>query len=280
MESTREQRRIFRGGSRTYHTSSIFFPPQVRGDVYVLYAFVRVVDDFVDGVPQDPEGFSSFCTRYRRGAAGDATGDTVIDPFIDLMRRKGFESAWVDAFLHAMELDLTKRTYETLEETLEYIYGSAEVIGLFMSRILDLPEATLPYARMQGRAMQYINFIRDIHEDLGFGRTYLPPLNTGFRLTSQEAVLQDPEGFSAFVSTHLTLYKEWQREAGEGYGFLPKRYLVPIKSASDMYNWTGRTIERDPMVVFRRKVKPSKTRIIAAIARNAAGLGTGFRRSI
>ncbi len=77
-----------------------------------------------------------------------------------------------------MEHDLSESSCETLEDVLTYIYGSAEVIGLFMARIMDLDEASFPYAAMLGRAMQYINFIRDIAEDNELGRRYLPLLDT------------------------------------------------------------------------------------------------------
>jgi phytoene synthase len=57
----------FRKGSRTYFTSSLFFPPVIRADVYALYAFVRASDDFEDSVPQDPAGFRAFRRQAERG---------------------------------------------------------------------------------------------------------------------------------------------------------------------------------------------------------------------
>jgi phytoene synthase len=73
-----------------------------------------------------------------------------------------------------MQMDIDKREYKTLDDTLEYIYGSAEVIGLFMAQIMGLPEEAHDFAKMQGRAMQFINFIRDIDEDITLGRRYFP----------------------------------------------------------------------------------------------------------
>jgi len=54
----------------------------------------------------------------------------------------------------------------------------------------------------------------------------------------------------------------WQREAEGGYRFIPYRYLLPIKTAADMYIWTAKQIERNPMVVYERQVKPPKLRIV------------------
>ncbi len=261
--------RIFKRGSKTYFNSSLFFPPDVRRDVFVLYGFVRTADDFVDAVPQDGPGFAAFVDRYRRAAAGEETGDPVIDTFMELSRRRGFENAWTEAFLSSMEMDLTKGTYKTLEETLHYIYGSAEVIGLYMAQILELSPESHDAAMMLGRAMQFINFIRDIDEDNGFGRTYLPIAETTLPDLSWETTSRHPHEFRSFIRTQLERYRAWQSRAEAGFSYIPKRYLVPIKTASEMYNWTGRVIAANPFVVYRRKVKPSRPRILLEVLQNA-----------
>ena len=168
-------KQIFRNGSRTYYVSSRFFPKKVREDVFILYGFVRVADNYVDCIPQDADGFYSFRRAYETAlTTGELSGDYIIDSFIDLQRRKNFDEAWTQAFLDSMQHDVVKSSCDTLDEVLTYIYGSAEVIGLFMSRIMNLDDTALPYARMLGRAMQYINFIRDINEDVSLRRRYLP----------------------------------------------------------------------------------------------------------
>jgi len=258
--------RTFKGGSKTYFNSSLFFPAQVRRDVFFLYGFVRVADNFVDSVPADAGGFERFCASYRRAWAGQAAGDPIIDSYVELARRKGFDPAWTDAFLHSMQLDLVKKRYDRLEETLEYIYGSAEVIGLFMARVLELAAEALPAARMLGRAMQYINFIRDIREDLGLGRRYLPL--EGLERLEEGYARSRPEEFRKFVERHLERYYGWQAEAEAGFRFLPFRYRVPIRTASDMYKWTGRQIAARPLVVFDRQVKPSRPRILVTVLGN------------
>lgn len=265
----------FRNGSKTYFNSSLFFPPDVRRDVFVLYGFVRVADNFVDAVPQQADEFRQFVSRYKEAAEGAFADDVIIDSFVELSRRKNFDPRWTEAFLHSMSLDLTKSTYHSLEETLEYIYGSAEVIGLFMARILDLSEESLQAAAMQGRAMQFINFIRDIAEDNDLGRTYLPMDETALPDLRETTARARPEEFVDFLSRQLQRYKVWQAEATRGYGFLPRRYRVPIKTAGDMYNWTARHIEADPFVVFRRKMKPPKATIIFQALRNGVWLRGG-----
>lgn len=269
MSVGRTHKQTFRTGSKTYYNSSIFFPRSIRDDVYRLYAFVRVADDYVDQVPQDEVGFRRFVDRYRRAVSGEPANDEIIDSFVDLQRRKEWDHGWTDAFLHSMELDLTKRVYSTLDETLDYIYGSAEVIGLYMASLLSLDPESYHAAKMQGRAMQYINFIRDVDEDRRLGRTYLPTTDSGMDVLSESAARKNPGRFVSFIREQLERYSAWQREAEAGYRFIPRRYLIPIKTASDMYNWTAGKIADDPFVVFERQVKPRKPRVVARALRNA-----------
>ncbi len=257
---------IFRSGSRTYYFSSRFFPPKVRQEVTELYAFVRVADNFVDQVPADEAGFSDFCDRFWLSLdSGRPDGDLVIDRFIALYRRRGFQKEWVSAFLKAMKADLTKANYENLAEVEEYMYGSAEVVGLMMAKIMDLPDSALPAAQMLGRAMQCINFLRDIAEDLTLGRCYFPQEELrrhGLAELSFDTAKTHPKEFASFIEAQANRYLDWQKQAEAGFPYIPTRYLIPIKTASEMYKWTAHQLIRKPELIFQRKVKPSKIRIL------------------
>jgi phytoene synthase len=255
---------IFRAGSTTYYNSTRFFPKDVREDVAILYGFVRMGDDYVDQIPPDTERFNAFCATYRSSVEGDPSGNIVIDSFIDLMERKQFERAWADAFLASMEMDLTVASYQTIEDLEEYLYGSSEVIGLMMARILDLPPKSYIFARHLGKAMQYINFIRDIEEDIRLGRSYFPQEEMAqYSLPdltySQTRAKQ--EQFRMFINDQLERYRGWQSIGESGFRYIPPSTLIPVKTASDMYAWTAEMIRREPFKVYERKVKPSVARI-------------------
>lgn len=254
---------IFRSGSKTYYFSSRFFPPAVRRDVYALYGFVRVADNLVDDQPVDPTAFHAFRRTYTEALrSGKASGDVIIDAFLELQRRKQFDPAWTEAFLDSMEHDLSSSTCETLDEVLTYIYGSAEVIGLYMARIMDLSEEAFGYAAMLGRAMQYINFIRDIKEDLAIGRRYLPLGSSGLASLEQSYAQTHEKQFAAFIREEIKRYQLWQKEAEKGYRYIPRRYRIPIMTAADMYCWTAQQIAKDPFIVYEKRVKPPKARIL------------------
>lgn len=269
METAAVHHETFRRGSKTYFNSTRFFPEPVRSDVFLLYGFVRTADNYVDAVPQDDLGFERMVRRYYEALAGTPASDPIIDGFVDLSQRYEFDERWTEAFLKSMRMDLYKPVHATLEESVEYMYGSAEVIGLFMGRIMGLSYEASDAARLLGRAMQYINFIRDIAEDNTFGRIYLPISETSLPDLSRKQAEAHPDEFRRFIHAQLERYLHWQSQAESGYELIPRRYRIPIKTAGDMYKWTGKVIDQDPFVVFRRKVKPRRSRILFSGLLNA-----------
>jgi phytoene synthase len=140
-----------------------------------------------------------------------------------------------------------------------------------MARIMNLPQQAHESAALQGRAMQWINFIRDIAEDNNNGRCYFPREDLDkFNLAdlSKDTALNQPEDFKKFIRAQLERYESWQSQAQEGYHYIPKRLRIPLQTAADMYNWTSEVIAKDPMIVFERQVKPSKTRVVRRALRN------------
>jgi len=262
---------IFKNGSKTYFYSSLFFPHEVKTDVFTLYSFVRTADDFVDQSPPQTKQFKKFRVDYERAIAGTPSGGLVIDSFVELQRRRSFDSQWVQSFLNAMEQDLKQKTYAEMKDTTAYMHGSAEVIGLMMSKILGLPEKAYPAAQSLGRSMQYVNFIRDIQEDNQLGRVYFPQRELKkYGLVSLERnVVEKPRSqFNTFMRAQIAQYHMWCGEGQRGYAFIPRRYVIPIKTANDLYQWTVREIAKRPMIVFERKVKPSITRILYTLLKS------------
>ena len=256
------QAAIFRKGSTTFFSSSLFFPKHIRENVYRLYAFLRVADDYVDSRPQRPDMLESFVHEYEQSRGRGFSDDPIMDSFVKLSVMKRFDPEWVKAFFHSMRLDTCKSRYETLKETLKYTYGVAETIGLMMTRILDLPDESSYYARMLGRALQYVNFIRDIPEDLVLGRYYLPTEHFHESIYEEEYARSHEKDFTEFIHLSVRRYQVWLNIARKGFRFLKRRHRIAISTASDMYEWTSMQILKDPFVIYERKIKPSKIRVL------------------
>ncbi|GAB4159773.1 MAG: phytoene/squalene synthase family protein [Candidatus Dojkabacteria bacterium] len=260
-------RDTFKKASTTYFFSSLFFPKNIRQDVTTLYAFVRKADNFVDRVPQDLEGIKTLIAQFY-----SESEDPIINNFKALEKKLEFDPAWTEAFFNAMLADTTDVKYQTIDDLLRYIYGSAEVIGLYMCRILALPMEADQYALLQGRAMQLINFIRDIAEDLSLSRQYIPANDLkkyGLASLEYDATIKNREGFNELINFELARYFKWQKEAAKGYKLIPKQYRNAIKTASDMYNWTAKQIAKDPFIIYSQKVKPSKLYVLSTGIKNS-----------
>lgn len=256
---------IFKNGSKTFFYSSFFFPKKVKEEVSTLYAFVRVADDFVDNVPAFREEFFNFKNLYYQALDGKASGDNVIDDFVLLQKKYDFKNEWVDAFLLAMESDLGVQKLKTLEESEKYMYGSASVVGLMMCKILGIKEEAYFYADKLGQAFQYINFIRDIDEDNSLNRQYLPQQNLekyNLENLEEDYIKQNQENFQKFLRAELDYFYQLVDEAKKGFHFMPRRYRIPIKIATNLYIYTGKIIYENPQVVYEKKVKPRMSRIL------------------
>jgi phytoene synthase len=278
-----EEQKIFKKGSTTYYFSSKFFPKKVRDDVFRLYSFVRVADDYVDDEKPQPKKLLDLEAAYKKNRndpSYDATAHKwdeievrVIKHIVRLQHKFKFEDAWVEAFFAAMKADIEPKKFPTLDASLGYVYGSAEVIGLMMAKVMKLPEEAYEAAKMQGRAMQWINFVRDIEEDNKKGRSYFPQTELkkfGLKDLTKETAQENPEKFKKFIQFQIDRYNKWQAEAAKGIHFIPERLQVPVNTAIDMYNWTARKIAANPMIVFEKKVKPRKRRVLRQILKNSA----------
>jgi phytoene synthase len=267
-----KEQQIFKNGSTTYYFSSKFFPKPIREDVFKLYSFVRIADDLVDSVPQDKKSFTKLESAWKeilkKGTISKKLPSDIklaVTNMYFVHNKYHFDPEWTVAFLKVMKADLSHKKYNSLEQTIDYMYGSAEVIGLMMSAILGLPKESYKYAKMQGRAMQYINFIRDISEDIELGRQYLPKKELekyGLPELSYRAAIKYPAAYREFIDAQLNYYNKWQSEANKGLKYIPLLQRVPLRTAIDMYNWTAQKIAEDPTIVFRKKVKPTKFIVI------------------
>jgi phytoene synthase len=245
---TQDTNSIFKKGSTTYYYSSLFFRGQVKKDVFTLYAYVRVIDDYVDQVVPDVAQFEDLWKETQKEWKDKTSHVQLIKDFVALAKRKNFDLKWIKAFWKAMRQDLTKKLY-SYDELEEYMYGSAEVIGLMMARIMDLPKDADQTARLQGKAMQLANFIRDVAEDESLGRNYL-----GYSRAERD----DPRKWAAFLRKYIEKHQQIQAEANSGHHFLPRKYKIPIKTAAHMYDWTLQKISDSPGLVWKSKLKPKK----------------------
>jgi phytoene synthase len=298
MKQSKES--LFKNASTTYFYSSLFFPKDAWENVSTIYAYVRTADDFVDKYPQDLDGFIEFiqetkqiCFAYNIAISKTGSITTairvvervvdeneysyIIQPFVRLLFQYHIPLRWVTSFLSAMASDVAIRNqwirYKTRKELENYVYGSAEVIGLMMCKILGIHSSAHYASQKQGSAMQHINFIRDIAEDCTLKRVYFPSKSLekfGVKtLCKKPETEQEINAFNSFLKQEILLFTKAQTEAETSYSSIPYRYRVPIATAASLYMWTASVIEKDPMLIYKRKVKPTRLRVFITLIRIA-----------
>jgi phytoene/squalene synthetase len=173
--------------------------PKYREAVYNIYGFVRLADEIVDTFHTfDKE---TLMKRFRQDTVNAINEGISINPVLhayqNVANQYKFEWELTDAFLRSMEMDLYKTSYNS-EGYNEYIYGSAEVVGLMCLRVFcqgneEEYQRLKPFGRKLGAAFQKVNFLRDLKADFDErGRVYFPGCDfTHFNETTKKAIEAD-----------------------------------------------------------------------------------------
>jgi phytoene/squalene synthetase len=159
--------------------------PKIREAIYSIYAFVRLADEIVDSFHGHDKNklINQFETDYYTALEAGISLNPILNSFQQTVKKYNITDDLVQAFLTSMKLDLNKTAYETEEEYNNYIYGSADVVGLmclkvFVSGDSEKYESLKAPAMKLGSAFQKVNFLRDLKDDYEIlNRSYFPGVN-------------------------------------------------------------------------------------------------------
>jgi len=256
---------------KTYYLATLLLPAHKRPFVHALYGFARYADEIVDDLAStlsDQEKAAHLKTWGDSVLASIATGistDHVGAALIDTVRRFNIPVQHFVDFLHSMTMDLTVGSYKTYDDLMEYVYGSAAVIGLEMVPILGpLSEGAYEPAKKLGIAFQLANFIRDVGEDLDRGRIYLPLDELAQFGVDQEMLYArklTPQIIAA-LKFQIERVRQLQREAAPGIELLEASSRPCITAASTLYCGIVDEVEKIGYDVFNKRAKTSTARRI------------------
>jgi phytoene synthase len=153
-------------------------PEAKRRGTTALYAFCRRADDLVDDAA-DPAAAATALSNFEQLIVGALAGADVDDPIVralvDTVRRFAVPAEHILAVITGVRMDLERRTYETVADLEGYCRHVASAVGLAATHIWGFTtREALAVADDCGIAFQWTNILRDIPEDLGRGRIYLP----------------------------------------------------------------------------------------------------------
>lgn len=256
----------------TYYWSTKVLPRVKQHHVWALYAFCRYADDIVDDlgpapVEQRAAALAAFGDRFFADLEIGRSDDPVLKAVVHTVKAFDVDPECFRRFLRSMTMDLTVASYDTWDDLLGYMDGSAAVIGEMMLPILEplRPEA-LQHARDLGNAFQLTNFLRDIAEDLDRGRQYVPQEDLrrfGVDLTERRVT----PGFVALMQFEIDRCRALYASADLGTGMLPPQSARCIGAARELYSRILVKIEEQRYDVFASRARVSTAEKAALVAK-------------
>jgi phytoene synthase len=252
----------------TYYWSTLVLPPLKRPHVHALYGFARYADDIVDEIPDGGHGeipvveraaaLAAFGDRFFSDLAVGRSDDPVLKAVVHTVRAFDIDPEAFRRFLRSMTMDLTVESYETWGDLLDYMDGSAAVIGEMMLPILEPTdlEAAISHARDLGNAFQLTNFLRDISEDLDRHRQYVPQEDLrrfGVDLNDRRCT----PSFVELMKFEIARCRELYASADLGIAMLPDRSARCIRAAHTLYSRILTQIEGQNHDVFTSRATVS-----------------------
>ena len=285
-ESYEECRRLNKRYGSTYYWSTYLLPRVKRHHVHALYGFCRYADDIVDDLGPAPvterdQALRAFGERFFVDLERGTSEDPVLKAVVHTVRAFAIDPDCFHRFLRSMAMDLSIASYETWEDLLGYMDGSAAVIGEMMLPILEPPSPALALgpARALGNAFQLTNFLRDIAEDLDRGRVYVPQADIRkFDAESAFAERRVTPGLVDLLQFEIERCRELYAVAELGDELLPPSSARCIAGARALYSRILERIEAQGYDVFAGRARVptrEKLAVAARLVRHQPATGRG-----
>jgi phytoene synthase len=261
--SVAEAEATIAAGSQSFAAAARLMPRAIRDDTVQLYAWCRHVDDVVDNqvlgrAPSaggDPrarlEGLRAETLAALRG------DERVSAPFAALRtvaRRHEFPERWPLDLIDGMAMDVEGRCYHGLEDTLDYAYHVAGVVGVMMARVMGVRDETvLDRACDLGLAFQLTNIARDVVDDARIGRVYLPRAWLDAAGAEVDGATPSPELYAVILRL-LEAAEPYYASARAGLSALPLRAAWSIAAALRIYRAIGTRIRAEGPRAYRARI--------------------------
>ncbi len=268
-------RAICRRHARSFYFSSFFLPKQKRDAAYAVYAFCRLLDDATDEGEAGGDGPASEATIARfRSVLDDAYTGQMNEPhdsesglalraFAITVKKYDIPRTYFEDVADGCRMDLTVTRYQTWDDLRVYCYRVAGVVGLVMCRVFELTDKSAEkQAVLMGEAMQLTNILRDVGEDFGRGRIYLPAEDMA-RFGVTEAGLAAgtvDDRFRALMRFEIDRARQLYRDGAAGLIGLPddgSRFTAAAMGV--IYAGILSAIERQGCDVFAHRARLSTT---------------------
>lgn len=264
---------LARREAKNFYYGFMLLPRQRRRAIYAAYAFARLGDDIVDeGLPQEEASrrLAAYRGELDRCLAGEPEGP-VFTALADVIARYRIPAQYFYQLIEGMEMDLRVRRYQSFDELRRYCYLVASTVGLISIEIFGYRggETARGYAADLGIALQLTNILRDIQEDAGRDRVYIPQEELACCGYSEGELLSGvvSEGFHRLVRLQVERAREYYARGRRLLPYLPRRARACVGVMAGIYSRILEDIERRPEAVFRERVGLSTGQKLALAGR-------------
>ncbi|HXM53817.1 MAG TPA: presqualene diphosphate synthase HpnD [Candidatus Dormibacteraeota bacterium] len=266
--------RMARREAGNFYWGFISLPRDQRVAIYALYDFAREVDDEVDAAGRPH--LAASLERHRRRAHACALGqssDPVMLVLARAVRRYGIPESDLQALIDGVQADLTRTRYATWPELEAYCKLVASTIGRMCVRIFGFSDpSALAHADELGVALQITNILRDVKEDAGMGRVYLPAEDLArFDVAEADLLAGRPgPGWEALVAFEASRARVAFASGRRVLDLVPRRAAVCVGTMAGIYARLLDMIERDPWLPLRRRASLSPAAKLGVMVRSCA----------
>ncbi len=268
--------RITKASGTTFYYASHLLPVRQRQALWAVYAFARHVDDVVDEACEDGTSVALALLDEWRRVLDQCFIGRAIHPIAialaEVVQLCALTRDPFDALVDGCEMDLRQRRYDSISELLVYCRQVASSVGRICVDIvgyLDRPAAHA-YADNLGIALQLTNILRDVREDAGRGRIYLPGKDLDTFKVHQDVLMGTqlpPASFADLMLYECDRAESYYRLAQANLTPRNRRTLFPAEVITDLYHQVLIQIEADPSAPLVRRVGLTMPRKIGTLAR-------------
>jgi phytoene synthase len=263
---------ILRRSGSSFALPIRLLPAAKRQGTTAIYAFCRMADDLVDDAP-DPvtaaAGLAAFTATTEAALAGRAVDDPVLRALADTVRRFAIPEAAVREILAGVRMDLDRQRYATWAELECYCSRVASAVGVAAIHVWGFVDpAAVELSHDCGVAFQLTNILRDIPEDLGRGRIYLPQDDFVACGCAEEELVAGRigPGFARLAALEIDRAAACYRRAAAIDGMLSTDGRGVFRAMFGLYQGMLDAVGRAGISIFTSRVRPSRPRLLAAAA--------------
>ena len=253
-------RRVARRRAKNFYYSFLLLPARQRNAMCAIYAFMRYCDDLSDDPGAAREPLALWRRALEEALAGKFDGFPAWPAFYDTVERYRIPHEYFHQMIDGVSSDLEPRRIQTFDELYRYCYQVASVVGLTTIHIFGFEcRDALPLAEKCGVAFQLTNILRDIKEDAGRGRIYLPAEDLArFGLTAEDLQTgKRSQNFLQLMGFETERTRAYYRESMPLIGLVHPPSRRALSALIAIYAKLLERIEQAHYDVFSRRVSLS-----------------------